>query len=224
MLRRPQLLNRYHVLSRLSQGHRHDHPFSLLPSTLLFTNSLPGNCYAEGVENTNMRFRAYSTDSEAELSSDDDDARRVDEEVGSASDTSDDDNRRLPAPQARQRQDSPVSESSASDPEDSDEEPGPRRRPVVQFDPAIKSPPQTHTQRALADPTLIPWAREIGVDAQKMHVMQAALFRVPEEEAALKAASRLLPRRRVSVFAGLSQKRGRDSEGEGLRTEFRQVR
>lgn len=168
-----------------------------------------------------MRFRAYSTDSEAESS--DDDARRVDEEVGSASDASDDDGRRPPAIRARRREDSPISEPSESEPEESDEEPGPRRRrPVVQFDPAIKSPP--HTQRALADPTLIPWAREIGVDPQKMHVMQVALFRAPEEEAALKAASRPPPRRKVSIFAGLSQKRGRDSEGEGLRTELRQVR
>ena len=57
-----------------------------------------------------------------------------------------------------------------------------------------------------------------------MHVMQAALFRAPEEEAAMKAASRPPQRRKLSVFAGLSQKRGRDSEGEGLRTELRQVR
>lgn len=168
-----------------------------------------------------MRFRAYSTDSEAELSSDDDDARRVDEEVGDASDASEDEGRRPPAPRARRRADSPISVPSASEPEESDEEPEPRRRLTVQFDPAIKSPPPT--QRTLADPTLIPWAREVGVDAQKMHVMQAALFRVPEEEAALKAASRPPPRRKVSVFAGLSQKRGRDSEGEGLRTELRQV-
>ena len=168
-----------------------------------------------------MRFRAYSTDSEAELSSDDD-ARRVDEEVGSASDASEDEGRRPPTTRTRRRGDSPITEPSDSDSEDSDEEPEPRRRLTVQFDPAIKSPPPT--QRTLADPSLIPWAREIGVDAQKMHVMQAALFRAPEEEAALKAAARPPPRRKVSVFAGLSQKRGRDSEGEGLRTELRQVR
>ncbi|KZT69972.1 hypothetical protein DAEQUDRAFT_668616 [Daedalea quercina L-15889] len=168
-----------------------------------------------------MRFRAYSTDSEEELSSDDD-VRRVDAEVGSASDASEGEVGRGagPASRGRRRGETPVSEPSESEPEEPDEAPEPRRRPTVQFDPAIKSPPPT--QRTLADPTLIPWARELGVDAQKMHVMQTALFRVPEEEAALKAASQAPPRRRVSVFAGLSRKHSRDSEGDGLRTDLRQ--
>ncbi|TFY68005.1 hypothetical protein EVJ58_g1277 [Rhodofomes roseus] len=115
-----------------------------------------------------MRFRAYSTDSEGELSSDDD-AKRVDDE----------------------------------------------------FDPAVKSPPLT--QRAPVNLTITSWARDRGIEPQKMHVMQAALFRQPEEEAAMKAASQApQPRRKASVFAGLSRKHSRDSEGEGLRTELRQ--
>ena len=104
----------------------------------------PGDCSCLATT-FSMRFRAYSTASEAELSSDDD-ARRVDEEVGSASDASDDNGRRPPITQARRREDSPISEPSGSDSEDSDEEPEPRRRLTVQFDPAIKSPPPTQRQ------------------------------------------------------------------------------
>ncbi|KAI0631003.1 nuclear protein 96-domain-containing protein [Trametes polyzona] len=74
------------------------------------------------------------------------------------------------------------------------------------------------------DPTIIPWAREIGVDPQKMHVMQTSLFRMPEEEKALKALNQPQPRRKLLLTGGhnLSRKHSRDSDGEGIRADSRQ--
>ncbi|KAJ2925405.1 hypothetical protein H1R20_g11674, partial [Candolleomyces eurysporus] len=70
---------------------------------------------------------------------------------------------------------------------------------------------------------IIPWARHVGVDAQKMHVMQTSLFRMPEEAAALKALNQP-PAKRRTVAAlnlgppSLNRKHSRDSEGDGLST------
>lgn len=76
--------------------------------------------------------------------------------------------------------------------------------------------------RPRADPTLIPWAQHIGVDAQKMHVMQTSLFRVPEEAAAMRAVQR--PTHvSLQVPRPLSRKHSRDSDGDGLRFESKEV-
>ncbi|EIW55247.1 uncharacterized protein TRAVEDRAFT_130647 [Trametes versicolor FP-101664 SS1] len=72
------------------------------------------------------------------------------------------------------------------------------------------------------DTTIIPWAREIGVDPQKMHVMQTSLFRMPEEERALKALNQPQSRKRLLLPSTLSRKHSRDSEGEGYRADSRQ--
>ncbi|KAL4262874.1 Nuclear pore complex protein NUP96 C-terminal domain-containing protein [Pleurotus pulmonarius] len=83
------------------------------------------------------------------------------------------------------------------------------------------SPPPTRAR--VGDPSLIPWAQQVGVDAQKMLVMQTSLFRMPEEAAALKEIEK--PTRhwglRVSP-QGLNRKHSRDSEGDGLRVESRE--
>ena len=97
--------------------------------------------------------------------------------------------------------------------ESEDEEGGQRGRRVAQ---------PTQTRRG--DPTIIPWAREIGVDPQKMHVMQTSLFRMPEEERALKALNEPPSRRRLLLTSSLSRKHSRDSEGDGLRADSQQVR
>ena len=86
------------------------------------------------------------------------------------------------------------------------------------------SPPPASNRPA--DPSLVPWARDIGVDRQRMHVMQTALFRVPEEEAALKSISQ--PNLRPSVKklllpSSTTRKHGRDSDGEGARADSRTV-
>ena len=97
--------------------------------------------------------------------------------------------------------------------ESEDEEGGQRGRRVAQ-----------PTQMRRGDPTIIPWAREIGVDPQKMHVMQTSLFRMPEEERALKALNEPPSRRRLLLTSSLSRKHSRDSEGDGLRADSQQVR
>ena len=68
---------------------------------------------------------------------------------------------------------------------------------------------------------VIPWAKRVGVDAQRMHVMQASLFRVPEETLALRAMTQ--PMRRLKLSPVIARKHSRDSEGDGLRIDPRQV-
>jgi nuclear pore complex protein Nup98-Nup96 len=81
---------------------------------------------------------------------------------------------------------------------------------------------RTSPARTRPDNTIIPWAQHIGVDAQKMHVMQTSLFRMPEEAAALKASEQ--PTRPRMLFPGsLHRKHSRDSDGDGLRLEPREV-
>ena len=79
-----------------------------------------------------------------------------------------------------------------------------------------------------ADPSIIPWAQHIGVDAQKMHVMQTSLFRMPEEAAAIRALDAHPPpttTRRVVVGAKpLHRKHSRESDGDPARFESREVR
>ena len=75
------------------------------------------------------------------------------------------------------------------------------------------------------DPTIIPWAKHVGVDAQTMHVMQTSLFRMPEEAAALKALQQA-PKPMTTVRLDVSsrnRKHSRDSDGDGLRIDSREV-
>lgn len=73
------------------------------------------------------------------------------------------------------------------------------------------------------DPNIIPWARQIGVDAQKMHVMQASLFSGPGEAAALKAINDAKPRHKaLALQPSLNRKHSRDSDGDGIRNESRE--
>ena len=80
------------------------------------------------------------------------------------------------------------------------------------------SPPPNQSQM---DHSLIPRAHQLGVDPQRMHVMQASLFRpgdgvegVPTHHKALALASGL----------SLSRKHSRDSDDEGLRHGSQPVR
>lgn len=90
---------------------------------------------------------------------------------------------------------------------------------------ASKSPPPVNGINR--DPTVIPWAQQIGIDAQKMHLMQASLFRVPEQAAALKAMNANQPPQRHIRFQvpkqSRNRKHGRDSDGDTLRFEPREV-
>lgn len=171
-------------------------------------------------------FRAYASSSE-----DEDDI----EFVASASGHSSDDDRRveseIDAGHSQSEEESEEEEeevhqtdaSQASESGPDGEEPAAninlRPKSSVQFDPAVKSPSR---RRSVAnDTTIIPRARELGVDSQKVHVMQTALFRVPEEEAALRTVGQPTAedRRRSRLLLGLSRKHSRDSDGEGLRAD-----
>jgi len=90
------------------------------------------------------------------------------------------------------------------------------------------SPPPKTRINARGDPTIIPWAQHVGVDAQKMHVMQTAFFRAPEEAAALKSLNEPTKgpsRIRLEVHKNpkVNRKHSRDSEGDGLRLDSREV-
>ena len=83
-----------------------------------------------------------------------------------------------------------------------------------------KSPPRR------GDPTIIPWAQQLGVDPQKMHVMQTSLFRMPEEAAAMKAMSTrpaTSAKRLQLPSLSVNRKHSRDSDGGGLRMDQREV-
>lgn len=92
------------------------------------------------------------------------------------------------------------------------------------------SPPaKTRLNNPRDDPTIIPWAKHVGVDAQTMHVMQTSLFRMPEEAAALKALQQV-PKPMTTVRLDVStrnqtvnRKHSRDSDGDGLRIDSREV-
>jgi nuclear pore complex protein Nup98-Nup96 len=92
------------------------------------------------------------------------------------------------------------------------------------------SPPaKTRLNNPRDDPTIIPWAKHVGVDAQTMHVMQTSLFRMPEEAAALKALQQV-PKPMTAVRLDISarnqtvnRKHSRDSDGDGLRIDSREV-
>ncbi|PFH49584.1 hypothetical protein AMATHDRAFT_62906 [Amanita thiersii Skay4041] len=95
---------------------------------------------------------------------------------------------------------------------------------AIRVSPPSTSPPPAGT--SVADPSIIPWAQHIGVDAQKMHVMQTSLFRMPEEAAALRALNEQQPPKLSMVTKQLQQplnrKHSRDSDGDGLRIEPRE--
>ena len=102
----------------------------------------------------------------------------------------------------------------------------------VRVSPASNSSPppaKTLSNNPQDDPTIIPWAKHVGVDAQTMHVMQTSLFRMPEEAAALKALQQA-PKPTTAVRLDVSarnqtvnRKHSRDSDGDGLRIDSREV-
>jgi nuclear pore complex protein Nup98-Nup96 len=77
------------------------------------------------------------------------------------------------------------------------------------------SPPIIHEEP-------IPWAQQVGVDAQRMHVMQASLFRVPEEAAAMKTANQPI-RPPLVLSQTLNRKHSRGPEGDVLHTDSQKV-
>ena len=71
------------------------------------------------------------------------------------------------------------------------------------------------------DPSLIPRAQQLGVEPQRMHVMQASLFRTEDDAEGVPTRHRGLA---LSSSLSLTRKHSRDSDGEGLREDSQQVR
>lgn len=71
------------------------------------------------------------------------------------------------------------------------------------------------------DSSLIPRAQQLGVEPQRMHVMQASLFRPGDDAEGVSARHKALA---LSSSLSLSRKHSRDSDGEGLRQDSQQVR
>lgn len=89
-----------------------------------------------------------------------------------------------------------------------------------------RQPRKTPPPRQRGDPTIIPWAQQLGVDAQKMHVMQTSLFRMPEEAAAMKSINKPAAgtsRPKLQFPQIMNRKHSRDSEGDGIRIDPREV-
>jgi len=81
-----------------------------------------------------------------------------------------------------------------------------------------ESPPPDQLQ---ADPSLIPRAQQLGVEPQRMHVMQASLFGLGDGLEGVPTRHKGLA---LSTSLCLSRKHSRDSDGEGLRQDSQQVR
>ncbi|RDB27909.1 Nuclear pore complex protein Nup98-Nup96 [Hypsizygus marmoreus] len=179
------------------------------------------------------RFRAYASDSSDDESApepekhvhpeDDAGESESDQESSSSSSSSDMHEDELVASMAR-RQKKPSRTALVED-EDGEiryaHEVGDSQAPNIRVSSASSSssPPP---QRARGDPTIIPWAQQIGVDAQKMHVMQTSLFRVPEEAAALKNLNQPTRQNLRVPLQQLNRKHSRDSDGDGLRMDSRE--
>jgi len=79
------------------------------------------------------------------------------------------------------------------------------------------SPPPNQPR---VDPSLIPRAQQLGVEPQRMHVMQASLFRPEDGAEGVPTRHKALV---LSSSLSLARKHSRDSDGEGLRQDSQQA-
>ena len=79
-----------------------------------------------------------------------------------------------------------------------------------------ESPPPNQPQ---VDYSIIPRAQQLGVEPQRMHVMQASLFRTEGGVEGAPTRHKAL----VPASLNLSRKHSRDSDGEGLRQDSQKV-
>ncbi|PPR00799.1 hypothetical protein CVT24_000731 [Panaeolus cyanescens] len=181
---------------------------------------------------TKTSLRPASSEPEADHNSDDEEEEVEEESSSSESESSDmdpdelltspprgparrpgrnalveDENGEIQFANETDREGSPASESSGS------------QSPVV----------EQARERPRGNPTVIPWAQRVGVDAQKMHVMQTALFRMPEEAAALKETidSNRVTASRIKLdlagkVSGVNRKHSRESDGDAMRFDSRE--
>jgi nuclear pore complex protein Nup98-Nup96 len=94
----------------------------------------------------------------------------------------------------------------------------PTRTAFVEDENGRSSSPQPHRHPNPATP----WAQQVGVDAQRMQLMQVSMFRMPEDAATLKAMSE--PKRTsILIDKALRRKHSRGSDGDPLRAESHEV-
>ena len=200
-----------------------------------------------------VRFTAYNTDSGSNTSDDEDihiSSREppratdvvepepnaesdVDDELSSSSSSSSEmqEEELRSSPPARRKNSRKQDRNALVEDEDGDSHTA--HQVHVRISPASSSnsspPAKTRLNNPRDDPTIIPWAKHVGVDAQTMHVMQTSLFRMPEEAAALKALQQV-PKPMTTVRLDVSarnqtvnRKHSRDSDGDGLRIDSRDV-
>lgn len=152
------------------------------------------------------RFRAWSTDSEEDSDLSDVEVERQ-AEAKSAPQSTD------PAAPTIQLPRLATDESDEHEVEDDLEEPD------------YMVDDEEPLERQAGDTSLTPWAREVGVVPQTMHVMQTSLFHLPEEEAMIEDVQDSWIKQKYPRYpAPPVKKRGRDSDGDGLLVESRQVR
>jgi len=126
-------------------------------------------------------------------------------------------------PRHRQRA---VKQSALVEGEDGEFRFGHELEPRASTSTTSHSPPTTR-YRPLDDPTVIPWAQQIGLDAAKVKQMQASMFK-DHDVGGASSTSRAGPGQKhklpvVKPFA-LQRKHSRDSEGDGLRHDSQEVR
>ncbi|KAF8888568.1 nuclear protein 96-domain-containing protein [Infundibulicybe gibba] len=178
------------------------------------------------------RFRAYTSDSSSDADSDSDSERqsppaiKLEEEDDAASDleSSSSDLSYLHEDELVARKRVPNRNALVED-EDGDihyaheVDSGGRKKTSSLRDSTSSSPPPPRNR---GDASIIPWAQHVGVDAQKLHVMQASLFRVPEEAVALRAMNEPARKHLQLPTQLLGRKHSRDSDGDGLRVDSRE--
>lgn len=103
------------------------------------------------------------------------------------------------------------------------EDPGEGEEVEESDDSSASSSDEPLPEHRRGNASIIPWAQRIGVDPQKMHVMQASLFRAPETAETLKQLNAEKPDRPRLTPNGLHRKHSRDSEGDGLRAVAQEV-
>ncbi|KAI0052123.1 hypothetical protein FA95DRAFT_1553794 [Auriscalpium vulgare] len=65
----------------------------------------------------------------------------------------------------------------------------------------------------------IPWAQQVGADPHRVHLMQASLFKAPQEAATLKELAAEKPGKlRLGPSQGVNRKHDREPVGDGLRS------
>ncbi|TFL04498.1 nuclear protein 96-domain-containing protein [Pterulicium gracile] len=169
------------------------------------------------------RFRAYSSASSEDES--DDDRRKTRDASSAAGDGSSselDEQDLVPSSPTRikkvARRDDDSDDASESDSNGEEEDDGSEDTESSDSEQSEPSRQPLATKEVAG--SAVPWAQRVRIDAQKMHVMQASLFRVPEETKALKALNQPAGKAQLK-FPGLQRKHSRESEGDSMRVDSR---